>query len=109
MLFVVDAQLPPAMARWLAAKGYQASHVSDLGMQSATDEEIWAFAAAHGAVIVTKDEDFANRRVLAAEGPVIVRVRLGNARNSALIAWMERGFSSVVVAIERGETLIELA
>jgi predicted nuclease of predicted toxin-antitoxin system len=109
MIFLVDAQLPPAMARWLSAKGYEAFHVSDFGMQTATDREIWEFAAVKGAVIITKDEDFATRRVLSAKGPVIVRVRLGNTRNSVLIAWLERGLPLMIDAIERGEVLIELA
>lgn len=48
MVFVIDAQLPPAMARWLSAKGYQAVQVSDVGMQNATDNEIWNLAVAKG-------------------------------------------------------------
>lgn len=78
-------------------------------MHSASDEEIWSYADANGAIIVTKDGDFANKRVLAASGPVVVWVRLGNARNSALIKWLERGLPFVLEAIECGETLIELA
>ena len=34
MLFLVDAQLPPALARWLAAKGHQALHVADRQMET---------------------------------------------------------------------------
>jgi hypothetical protein len=29
--------------------------------------------------------------------------------NSALLAWLERGLASMINAIEKGETLIELA
>jgi predicted nuclease of predicted toxin-antitoxin system len=68
MIFLVDAQLPPAVARWLSAKGYEAYHVSDVGMQRATDDEIWDFAADKRYVVITKDEDFANKRILATEG-----------------------------------------
>lgn len=32
MRFLVDAQLPPALARWLAAQGHEAEHVGDIGM-----------------------------------------------------------------------------
>ena len=39
--FLVDAQLPPRLARSLAAEGYQAEHVEDLGMRHAEDEAIW--------------------------------------------------------------------
>lgn len=109
MIFLVDAQLPIAVARWLAARGHQASHVSELGMRSASDEAIWSHANATRAIILTKDEDFANRRVLHASGPTIVWVRLGNARNAALIDWLEHGLPFMLEAIQRGETLIELA
>jgi predicted nuclease of predicted toxin-antitoxin system len=32
MRFLVDAQLPPALARWLAEKGHDARHVADVGL-----------------------------------------------------------------------------
>lgn len=62
MRFLVDAQLPPALARWLADQGQPARHVYDLGLATADDREIWDVALATGAVVVTKDEDFALRR-----------------------------------------------
>jgi len=31
MKFIVDAQLPPALARWLCEQGHQAEHVQDVG------------------------------------------------------------------------------
>lgn len=40
MYLVVDAQLPPALARWLAGQGEAAEHLADLGLLSASDEEI---------------------------------------------------------------------
>ena len=30
MRFLVDAQLPPALARWLAAQGHETAHIGDL-------------------------------------------------------------------------------
>jgi predicted nuclease of predicted toxin-antitoxin system len=65
--FLVDAQLPPLLARYLVAAGYPAEHVSDLGLDAASDREIWARAADLGAVIVTKDEDFVTLRALQSE------------------------------------------
>lgn len=41
MRFLVDAQLPPALARWLASQGHQADHVGDLGLAAAMDRVIW--------------------------------------------------------------------
>ncbi|MGH8503949.1 MAG: DUF5615 family PIN-like protein [Gammaproteobacteria bacterium] len=62
MHFLIDAQLPPALARWIEDHGYSARHVFDLGLATASDAAIWSHAAASETVIVTKDEDFARRR-----------------------------------------------
>ena len=64
MRFVVDAQ-PSALARRLEALGHTAEHVADRGMAFASDDVIRDYACWVGAVIVTKDEDFAIRRLLA--------------------------------------------
>ncbi|WP_231362877.1 DUF5615 family PIN-like protein [Thioalkalivibrio sp. ALJT] len=53
MRFLVDAQLPPALARWLVDQGVEAEHVADVGMLEASDREIWAEALRTRAVIVT--------------------------------------------------------
>jgi len=66
------------------------------------------YAGKIGAVIVTKDEDFVVRRVLQ-EGPAIVWVRIGNTRRAELLRRIEADFSAIVAALERGETLVEIA
>ncbi len=71
MRFLVDAQLPPALARWLVAQGHEADHVADLGLGGASDTAIWNLALRTGAVIVTKDEDFAQRQALSGGGPKV--------------------------------------
>ena len=107
MRFVVDAQLPPALARRLETLGHTAEHVADRGMASASDHVIRDYAASVGAVIVTKDEDFAIRGLLT-EGPAIVWLRLGNTRRAALLTRMDAELPAIVAALERGETLIEV-
>jgi predicted nuclease of predicted toxin-antitoxin system len=108
MRFLVDAQLPPAVARWLAAQGHEAAHVGDLGMQAASDAAIWDHALTSSSAIVTKDEDFAQRKVLADHGPVVVWVRLPNTRRRDLLAWFATVLPDVLAALARGETLIEV-
>ena len=61
MQFLVDAQLPPALARWLVAKSFEAEHVGDSGLSAASDADIWDYALRRDAVILTKDDDFAGR------------------------------------------------
>jgi predicted nuclease of predicted toxin-antitoxin system len=58
-------------------------------------------------VIVTKDEDFATRKVLANDGPRVIWIRLPNTRRRPLLAWFEAALPDILAALERGETLIE--
>lgn len=37
MRFLIDAQLPPALARAIAAEGFDAVHVSDISMTAASE------------------------------------------------------------------------
>lgn len=78
MRFIVDAQLPPALVRWLVAKGHEAEHVADRQMATAPDLAIWDFALQAPAIIITKDEDFARRKVLTDNGPIVLWIRLPN-------------------------------
>ena len=78
MNFLIDAQLPPALASMLAAAGNRAVHVREVGLRDAIDRRIWDYAIREGAVVLTKDEDFAQRRSHTATGPTIVWLRVGN-------------------------------
>ena len=104
----MDAQLPPALARRIAAQGLEAEHVEDLGLAGASDRAIWDHASALGAVIISKDEDFAQRRSMVSEGPSIVWLRIGNARRHHLLQWFATIFPKAKAALERGETLVEI-
>jgi predicted nuclease of predicted toxin-antitoxin system len=108
MRFIVDAQLPPALARWLASNGHDAEHVADRNMASAPDKAIWDLALECGAVIVTKDEDFAQRHALMGGGPPVVWIRLPNTRRRELLTWFGVALPHVLSALQRGETLIEV-
>ena len=108
MRFLVDAQLPPALARWIASSGHLAAHVTDHGMAGASDTAIWALAMSIDAAILTKDEDFAARRIQAVDGPPIVWLRPPNMRRRQLMTQFEPMLQSIVQALEAGETLIEL-
>ena len=72
MRFLVDAQLPPALARWLVAAGHETEHVSDCGLSAASESAIWRLADQIGAIIVTKDEDFARLSIGVGTGPQVV-------------------------------------
>jgi predicted nuclease of predicted toxin-antitoxin system len=108
MRFIVDAQLPPALARWLAANGHEAEHVADRQMQAASDAVIWDFALQASVAIITKDEHFAQRKALTDIGPTVIWIRLPNTRRRELLSWFETMLPEILSALERGETLIEV-
>lgn len=109
MKFLVDAQLPPALARALSAAGHDAEHVEDAGLRHAKDRVIWEYALAHGRAIITKDEDFANRSLVAAPSPQIVWLRVPNCSKRQLLRWMLPGVPQIVRALEAGNDLYEIS
>lgn len=113
MTFLVDNQLPPALARWIGEQpGVEASHVAEEGMSYASDADIWRFAAARDAIIVSKDADFANlhakRPVTEPVRPGVLWVRLGNCRRKQLLEAFGRAWPAIIRSFESGEGLIEL-
>ena len=107
MRFLIDAQLPPGLARWLTAEGYPSDHVNDLGIGPATDSRIEAEARRLGAVIWSKDVDFAERARVR-PGLQVVWLRLGNTTNAALRTRLAPRLETVAAALAAGETLIEI-
>lgn len=108
MKFLVDAQLPPTLARWIAARSHDAVHVFDIGLHAADDPVVWEHARTEDAVIVSKDEDFVDRWVLDPTPVALVWIRKGNCSNQALISWLEPLWAATVSRLEQGERLIEL-
>jgi predicted nuclease of predicted toxin-antitoxin system len=61
-----------------------------------------------GAIIVTKDEDFAARSVQATTPPVIVWLRIGNTTNRPLCAWIEPRLPGIARLLAQGSRLVEV-
>jgi len=106
--FLLDAQLPPALAQWLREAGHEARAAREVGLREAEDSAIWRHAQAQNLVIVTKDEDFARRAQTGATGPVIVWLRVGNTSNAALRAWLVPQLPELVRLIGQGGRLVEV-
>ena len=60
MNFLVDAQLPPGLVRWLADQGHSAQHVNDVGLAGAEDSVIWNHTLGVDAMIVKKTRTLPN-------------------------------------------------
>lgn len=108
MHFLVDAQLPPALARWLAQQGHEATHVSDIDMAAASDRSIWQKAEEMDAVIVTKDEDFVSLASVQSSGPAVVWLRIGNTTRHTLLSHLAPVFPSIERTLYAGDRVVEV-
>ena len=85
MRFLVDAQSPKRFYSWLTVAGHDAIHTLDLPRRNrTTDEEILEFAERQDRVVITKDDDFVRRYILAGRPPKLLLVSTGNISNAAL-------------------------
>ena len=108
MKFLVDNQLPVALARYLTSRGYECEHVEDAHLDRASDAEIWQYASQRGCVVVSKDEDFLYLAGRAETAARLVWVRLGNCRTGALLEAFERLWPRVEQALMGGEQVVEI-
>jgi predicted nuclease of predicted toxin-antitoxin system len=106
--FLVDAQLPPAVALWLREAGHDGQAVREIGLREADDGDIWNHALANGAVIITKDEDFPARAEQTSTAPVIVWLRVGNCSNHTLRQWFMPQLPQILEWIQQGVRLLEI-
>ena len=106
--FVVDAQLPPALAAFLRGKGHDAVALREIQLRDEDDADIWERARADGAIIVTKDEDFAQLVAANDEGPRVLWVRSGNLLKRVLLTRFENAWSVLEGHLLAGARLIEM-
>jgi len=106
--FLIDAQLPPLLVRTLKTANQGAIHVFDIPLLSGSDREIWHYAEQTKLIILTKDEDFAALRRHAKTGPAVVWLRMGNIANYVLAERLLLALPLIALAIENGETLVEI-
>jgi predicted nuclease of predicted toxin-antitoxin system len=106
--FIVDAQLPPSLAVALRDIGCDAIAVREIGLREAKDAVIWDYALQNNGVILTKDEDFAERCMASNQAPVVIWLRIGNATNPELLGWFMPQWPIMLARLQAGDRLIEV-
>jgi predicted nuclease of predicted toxin-antitoxin system len=109
MKFLVDAHFPKRLAQWLVDNGDDAIHTLDLPKKNKTpDLEIIDKAEAESRIIITKDSDFIQFRVIMGAPDRLLMVTTGNIINKDLIALFERNFPMIKRFFEEGKKVIEI-
>lgn len=100
MRFLVDAQLPARLARYLTDAGHDALHSSDLPAGNrTTDEEIARRADTEDRVVVTKDRDFRDGHLLRGRPGRLLIVATGNTDNHHLVRLFDQHLADIVGAL----------
>ncbi len=107
MRFLLDMNLPPAMAEWLRSEGHDAVHVRELGIASLPDREIFVRAAEEARIVVTFDLDFGEIVGLArATGAGVLLLRLRLARQPFLRERLRVAISEAAEALQAGAIVL---
>lgn len=104
----IDAQLPPALARWLRESGVDAAHVEDLGLLHASDAAIFTAARDADAIIAAKDIDFVTLLERHGPPPRVLWVTCGNVSNVRLHEIFRTKWPQIAELLAMGEPLVEL-
>jgi predicted nuclease of predicted toxin-antitoxin system len=78
MSLLFDRNLSRRLVRMLAIEYPGSEHVDEVGLGTADDQTVWAYAAARGLAIVSKDADFRHLALLRGPPPKVVWLRVGN-------------------------------
>lgn len=76
---LLDQNVPKAVATWLRElrPPWDVHHATEVGLAGRSDREVFDWAQAHQAIIITFDEDFADRRSFPVGGHYgVVRLRV---------------------------------
>lgn len=115
MKLLLDQNLSRKLVPILQDVYPRSSHVFLLGLQKATDSEIWHYARHHGFSLATKNKDMIDLCVLRGAPPKALWLRLGNcsttlvvdvfARNRERIGQFVHDESRVVLSLFRLTTV----
>jgi predicted nuclease of predicted toxin-antitoxin system len=89
MKLLLDQNLAHRLAVALNTLYPGSQHVRTLGMDTASDDAVWAYARDHGMTIVSKDSDFYYRSMLLGHPPKVVWLRLGNCTTAEIFELLQ--------------------
>ncbi len=96
MKFIVDAQLPSNLSKWLAKNGHEAIHTSELPQQNLTEDiAIIRFSMENESIIISKDSDFYEYFILKGQPHKLLMITVGNVVNKKLIALFQQNLDKI--------------
>lgn len=84
MKLLLDQNLSPRLIQRLTELYPGSAHVSQHGLEEASDTEVWSFARENGYLIVSKDADFSDMGNVRGFPPKVIWIRRGNCSTSQI-------------------------
>lgn len=104
MKFLVDAQLPTALAAFLRDRGFDTIHTKELPKGNDTsDFEINILSLAESRIVVSKDGDFYDSFTARKEPYKLLHIKTGNIRNAELINLFEKNLAAIIAELEEND------
>lgn len=85
MKLLFDNNLSPHLPRLLHDLFRDANHVALVGLERASDVDVWQYARDNGYAIVTKDTDFSDLSTQLGSPPKVVWLRIGNCSTAQIV------------------------
>lgn len=86
MKLLLDENLSRRIAPFLQKAFPGSTQIALLGMETATDRDVWVYAKNNDFVIVTKDSDFYDLSLVLGTPPRVIWIKTGNTTKSAITA-----------------------
>jgi len=110
MIIWIDAQLSPIISNWIQKEfSIDCSHVMDLALLNASDEEIFFKAREKGVIVMSKDIDFVNLLTKYQSPPKVIWLTCGNTSNDRLREILKNTFEKAIQVLQQGESLVEIS
>lgn len=103
MKFLIDAQLPRKLSKWLREAGHDVVHTLDLPLGNATpDSVVLSIAMKEERIVVTKDDDFVQSHLIAGRPEKLLLVATGNIGNAELESLLRKNIARIEAALQTG-------
>ncbi|MDQ6664835.1 MAG: DUF5615 family PIN-like protein [Acidobacteriota bacterium] len=105
----IDAQFSPLLAQWLGNRfPVAALHVSQIDLLFASDELLLHSAEKAGAIVITRDREFAQLVKVLVPPPKGIWITAADPSLAAVQHLLDGAFERALGLLESGESLIEL-
>ena len=107
MKFLIDNALSPYISKSLQEQGHDSVHVLNIGLASASDEIIFAFAEKEERILVSADTDFGTILALReSKKPSLILFRRSNKRPQNQEQILIANLPSIADALDEGSIVV---